>query len=134
MEKNIEDYEHLVNTQATADRTGYRELRDWAKDMLYRYEYLTTVLITISTVGAGLVYATIFRFVNLSDYLKPMSDIFLTQFSATRGNVGFMCITFPLFTVGLIVPVTAQICLRWASNLPRAVPFASQTFWRNVLM
>ena len=67
MEKNIEDYEHLVNTQATADRTGYRELRDWAKDMLYRYEYLTTVLITISTVGAGLVYATIFRLANLSD-------------------------------------------------------------------
>ncbi|KAF8968278.1 hypothetical protein BDZ97DRAFT_1916120 [Flammula alnicola] len=114
LEKSIDQYRYLVNTQATADRTGYRELRDWAKGMLQMFEYLMTILISISTVGAGLVYATIF--------------------SASRGNIGFMCLTFPLFTVGFLVPVTAQISLRWASNLPNPVQFASQIFWKYIII
>jgi len=93
--------------------TGYRELRDWAKNMLQIYEYLIAVLISISTVGASLVYATIF--------------------SASRGKIGFMCLTFPLFTVGFLVPVTAPIFLKWAASLPNPVPFASQKFWKHVI-
>ncbi|PPQ88690.1 hypothetical protein CVT25_010124 [Psilocybe cyanescens] len=66
LQKSIDDCRFLVDTQATADLTGYRELRDWAKTMLQAYEYLTTVLISISTVGASLVYATIFRWEHIN--------------------------------------------------------------------
>ncbi|PPQ79658.1 hypothetical protein CVT26_015784 [Gymnopilus dilepis] len=113
LEESIANYQYLVKTQATADATGHRELRDWAQKMLATFDFLTTLLISISTVGAGLVYATIF--------------------SASRGNVVFMCLTFPLFTAGFLVPMTVQVLLRLAANLPYPVQFASQKIWGYIL-
>ncbi|KAH9483656.1 hypothetical protein JR316_0003126 [Psilocybe cubensis] len=113
LKKSINDCRFLVDTQATADLTGYRELRDWAKTMLQAYEYATTVLISISTVGASLVYTTIF--------------------SASRGNIGYMCLTFPLFIFAFVVSVMVQISLRWAASLPNPVAFASQTLWKYII-
>ncbi|KAF8898202.1 hypothetical protein CPB84DRAFT_1780569 [Gymnopilus junonius] len=113
LEESIERYEYLVNTQATADLTGFRELRDWAKQMLVTFEFLTTLLISISTVGAGLVYATIF--------------------SASRGNVELMCLSFPLFTAGFLVPMIIQVLLKLASKLPYPVRFGSQRIWGYII-
>jgi len=81
--------------------------------MLQLSDSLMTALITISTLGAGLVYSTVF--------------------GATRGNVGLMTYTFPFFSLGFLIPVVVQIVLRWAAGLQKEVKFASQQFWTIVI-
>ena len=99
--------------------------------MLATFDFLTTLLISISTVGAGLVYATIFR----SVLLEPRFHLAQLNVgsSASRGNIVFMCLTFPLFTAGFLVPMTVQVLLRLAANLPYPVQFASQKIWGYIL-
>ncbi|KAF8993972.1 hypothetical protein BDQ17DRAFT_107332 [Cyathus striatus] len=42
--------------------------------------------------------------------------------------------TFPLFTIGFLIPGVVQLILRWASGLSKEVPFASQAFWKAVII
>ncbi|KAJ7318757.1 hypothetical protein DFH08DRAFT_1036078 [Mycena albidolilacea] len=74
---------------------------------------LSTSLIAVSTVGAGLVYSTIF--------------------GATRGDVGLMCYSFPFFSCGFLLPVIIQLVLQWGAGLQAEVRFASQKFWTIVI-
>jgi len=55
--------------------------------------------------------------------------VYATIFSAVRGDIGLVAFTFPLFSIGFLVPAAIQIALSWASNQP-TTPFASQLFWR----
>jgi hypothetical protein len=107
-------FKELVETQALAEYAHYRGLREWAQRIFPAVDYLSTALIALSTVGAGLVYSTIF--------------------GATRGDIGLMSFTFPLFTIGFLIPAVVQLILRWASGLSKEVPFASQAFWKAVIM
>ncbi|KIM28528.1 hypothetical protein M408DRAFT_23584 [Serendipita vermifera MAFF 305830] len=114
LENSIKDFEYLINTNATFTRTGYRGLRDWAKTMKQSLEHLVTVISGVSLVGTGLVYATIF--------------------SATRGDISYMSFTFPLFSIGFVIPAVIQASLSWASHLHEEVEFASQPFWTAIII
>lgn len=114
LETSIRDFEYVVNTQAIADLTGYRGLRDWARILRPSLDDICTAILTVSSVGTGLVYATVF--------------------SASRGNVSYMSFTFPLFSVGIIVPIIIQVALRWAAHLSHEVEFASQKVWTILII
>ncbi|KAF5392303.1 hypothetical protein D9757_001388 [Collybiopsis confluens] len=88
VEKDLENYAYLAMLQLT--------------------DGLSTALITISTLGAGLVYSTVF--------------------SASR-DAQLMSYAFPFFSLGFMVPVVVQIALRWAAGLQKEVKFASQQVW-----
>ncbi|KAF8623803.1 hypothetical protein AX15_006187 [Amanita polypyramis BW_CC] len=110
VEEDLGNFKHTVDSQAVAEFTKYyRGLRDWGESMRYYFGTFATGLATLSLAGAGLVYSTIF--------------------GATRGDVGLMSFTFPLFTVGFLVPGFIHIGMCWASNVPRGLVFASQRFW-----
>ncbi|KAF7308184.1 hypothetical protein HMN09_00666200 [Mycena chlorophos] len=113
IEEDLANYAHLVNTQATAELTYFRGFRDWSRVMLDLTSTLSTALVTISTLGAGLIYSTVF--------------------GASRGNVALMCYCFPFFSVGFLLPVIAQIILTWGASLKREARFASQRFWTIVV-
>jgi hypothetical protein len=53
--------------------------------------------------------------------------------SAVRGNIGVMVFTFPLFSIGFLIPALIQFGLSWAAESNHHTPFASQTFWRIVI-
>ena len=84
-----------------------------------------TGLGTLSIAGAGLVYSTIFRY----------ARVFLLGFwancvpSTTGGGVALMSLTFPLFTVGFLIPGFVYIGIGWAAGVPKGMTFASQRFW-----
>ncbi|KAF8329636.1 hypothetical protein F5887DRAFT_1004076 [Amanita rubescens] len=106
---DLEEFGYTVKTQAIAELTNYRGLRDWGEAMLKFTGNYTTALGTLSIAGAGLVYSTIFN--------------------ATEGPVALLTLTFPLFTVGFLIPGFVYIGLGWAASVPRGMPFASQWFW-----
>ncbi|KAK7007840.1 hypothetical protein R3P38DRAFT_3324968 [Favolaschia claudopus] len=108
VDEDLANFAHLVATQATAEFTCFRGLRDCGLT-----DDLATALVAISTLGAGLVYSTVF--------------------GATRGDVGLMCHSFPFFSIGFLLPVTVQTLLRWGANLKNEVKFASQPFWTIVI-
>ncbi|KAF8975208.1 hypothetical protein BDQ17DRAFT_1441623 [Cyathus striatus] len=112
--EDAKQFRFYVETQALAVYAHYRGLREWAQRMFPAVDYLATALLALSTVGAGLVYSTIF--------------------SGTRGDIGLMSFTFPLFTIGFLIPAVVQLILRWASSLSKEVPFASQAFWKAVIV
>ncbi|KAF8347208.1 hypothetical protein F5887DRAFT_1174790 [Amanita rubescens] len=68
----------------------------------------------LSIAGAGLVYSTIF--------------------TKTDKSVGLMSITFPLFTVGFLIPGFVYIGTCWAANVPKGLTFASQRFWTAAMV
>ncbi|KAK2462808.1 hypothetical protein APHAL10511_005199 [Amanita phalloides] len=112
---DLDDFKYTVNSQAVAEFTRYyRGIKDWGESMRYYFDTYATGLGTLSLAGAGLVYANIF--------------------GATRGNIGLMSFTFPLFTVGFLVPGFVYIGICWASSFPRTVAFASQRFWTAVVI
>ncbi|KAJ7843209.1 hypothetical protein B0H14DRAFT_2359112, partial [Mycena olivaceomarginata] len=113
VEKDLENYAHSIDTQATAEHTSFRGLRDWCQVMVQVTGNLSNSLISVSTLGAGLVYSTIF--------------------GATRGNIGLMCYCFPFFSCGFLLPVTIQLLLQLGARLQKEVPFASQQFWTVVV-
>ncbi|THU99027.1 hypothetical protein K435DRAFT_795193 [Dendrothele bispora CBS 962.96] len=113
VENDLENYAFLVKTQAVSELTFFRGLRSWAQALVQLTDGLSTALITISTLGAGLVYSTVF--------------------GATRGDVKLMCYVFPFFSLGFMVPVIVQIGLRWAAGLQKEVKFASQQIWTVVI-
>jgi hypothetical protein len=113
VEEDLEDYVHNINTQATVELTAFRGFRDWCQVMIRVTSNLSNSLIAISTLGAGLVYSTVF--------------------GATRGNVGLMCYCFPFFSCGFLLPVTIQIILQMGASLEREAKFASQQFWTIVI-
>jgi len=113
LEKDILHFEYLMKTQATADRTRYRGLSDWAKATHKNTEHVAEALAAISFVGAGLTYTTIF--------------------SSTRGNLALMCYAFALFGIGFVVPIITQGLLKWGSRLPEETVFLRQKFWRFML-
>ena len=45
-----------------------------------------------------------------------------------------MSLTFPLFTVGFLVPGFVYIGTCFAANVPREMTFASQRFWTVAMM
>ncbi|KAK7450097.1 hypothetical protein VKT23_012979 [Stygiomarasmius scandens] len=113
VEHDLENYAFLVKTQAVSELTFFRGLRSWAQALLQLTDGLSNALITISTLGAGLVYSTVF--------------------GATKGDVQLMCYVFPFFSLGFMVPVIIQIGLRWAAGLQKEVKFASQQIWTVVI-
>ncbi|KAF7324883.1 hypothetical protein MKEN_00530400 [Mycena kentingensis (nom. inval.)] len=113
VEEDLANYAHLVNTQATAELTYFRGFRDWCQVMLQLTSTLSNSLIAVSTLGAGLVYSTVF--------------------GATRGDVALMCYCFPFFSCGFLLPVTIQVMLSSGACLQREARFASQRFWTIVV-
>ncbi|KAJ7575378.1 hypothetical protein C8J56DRAFT_414240 [Mycena floridula] len=113
VEEDLANYAHRVNTQATAELTSFRGIRDWCQVMAQVTGNLSNSLIAISTLGAGLVYSTVF--------------------GATRGNLGLMCYCFPFFTCGFLLPVIIQVLLQMGASLQKEVKFASQQFWTIVI-
>ncbi|KAF7295655.1 hypothetical protein MIND_01105700 [Mycena indigotica] len=113
VEDDLARYTHLIKTQATAELTYFRGFRDWCRLMLQITTHLSNSLIIISTLGAGLIYSTVFQ--------------------ATRGDVGLMCYCFPFFICGIILPVIIQIVLNWGANFQREAIFASQRFWTIII-
>ncbi|KAF8989791.1 hypothetical protein BDQ17DRAFT_1372789 [Cyathus striatus] len=115
MEEDRKSFKEHVETGATLEFTKqFKGLRDWAQKISPVVDYISTALVILSTAGAGLVYSTIF--------------------SASRGNIGLMCFTFPLFTVGFLVPAIIQVILKWAARLSHEIVFASQKFWKVVII
>ncbi|KAF8979946.1 hypothetical protein BDQ17DRAFT_1439201 [Cyathus striatus] len=112
--QNLKQFKFYVETQALKEYAHYRGLCDWAQGIFPAIDYLSAALLTLSTIGAGLVYSTIF--------------------SASRGNIGLMSFTFPLFTVGFLIPGVIQLVLHRASDLSNEVSFASQAFWKAVIV
>lgn len=49
--------------------------------------------------------------------------------SSGNQGAGLMSLTFPLFTVGFLVPGFVYIGTCFAANVPREMTFASQRFW-----
>jgi hypothetical protein len=97
------------------------------------YYRVATGLITISLAGAGIVYATIFKYhQNLPSFVESFTDVLFLR-SAVRGNIGLMVFSFSLFSVGFVVPTLIQFGLSWAQLSSSRVPFASQTSWRIVI-
>ncbi|KAJ6501929.1 hypothetical protein C8R45DRAFT_605225 [Mycena sanguinolenta] len=113
IEEDLDNYAYLLHTQATAELTCFRGFRDWCQVMAQLTSGLSNSLIGISTLGAGLVYSTVF--------------------GATRGDVGLMCYCFPFFSCGFLLPVVIQIILQSGANLQAERRFASQQFWTIVL-
>ncbi|KAF7294119.1 hypothetical protein HMN09_01140300 [Mycena chlorophos] len=113
VEEDLANYAHLVNTQATAELTYFRGFRDWSRVMLDLTGTLSNALVAISTLGAGLIYSTVF--------------------GASRGNVALMCYCFPFFSVGFLLPVITQIILTWGASMKREMRFASQRFWTIIV-
>ncbi|KAJ7693102.1 hypothetical protein B0H17DRAFT_1200163 [Mycena rosella] len=113
VDEDLENYAQTLSTQATAECTYFRGFRDWCQIMLQLTNSLSTSLIAVSTLGAGLVYSTIF--------------------GATRGNIGLMCYSFPFFSCGFLLPVIIQLVLQWGASLQKEVKFASQQFWTIVI-
>ncbi|KAJ6569195.1 hypothetical protein B0H19DRAFT_1065961 [Mycena capillaripes] len=113
VEDDLANYAHMINTQATAELTYFRGFRDWCQVMVQLTGSLSNSLIGISTLGAGLVYSTVF--------------------GATRGNIGLMCYCFPFFSCGFLLPVIIQILLQSGASLHKEIRFASQQFWTIVI-
>jgi hypothetical protein len=113
VEEDLANYAHTINTQATVELTSFRGIRDWCQVMVRVTGNLSNSLIAISTLGAGLVYSTVF--------------------GATRGDVGLMCYCFPFFSCGFLLPVIIQILLQMGASLEKEVKFASQQFWTIVI-
>jgi len=113
IEEDLAHYSHTIETQATAELTYFRGFRDWCQVMVQLTGSLSNSLITVSTLGAGLAYSTIF--------------------GATRGNVALMCYCFPFFVCGFLLPVIIQLLLQWGACLQKEVKFASQQFWTIVI-
>ncbi|KAF7295645.1 hypothetical protein MIND_01104700 [Mycena indigotica] len=113
VDEDLANYAHLLKTQATVELTYFRGFRDWCQVMLQLTSNLSNSLIAVSTLGAGLIYSTVF--------------------GATRGDVGLMCYCFPFFSCGFLLPVIIQIMLSWGANLQREAMFASQRFWTIVI-
>ncbi|KAJ7221308.1 hypothetical protein GGX14DRAFT_429411 [Mycena pura] len=121
VDEDLANFAHIISTQATAELTYFRGLRDWCQETILTSpqvmagltDGLCTGLIAISTLGAGLVYSTVF--------------------GATRGNVGLMCYCFPFFSLGFLMPVVIQTLLRWGASLQKEVKFASQPFWTIIV-
>lgn len=113
IDEDLANFAHIISTQATAELTYFRGLRDWCQVMAGLTDGLCTGLIAISTLGAGLVYSTVF--------------------GATRGDVGLMCYCFPFFSLGFLMPVVIQTLLRWGASLQKEVKFASQPFWTIIV-
>jgi len=49
--------------------------------------------------------------------------------STTTGDVSLMTLTFPLFTVGFLIPGFVYVGIGWAASVPKGMTFASQKFW-----
>ncbi|KAJ7859318.1 hypothetical protein B0H14DRAFT_3630159 [Mycena olivaceomarginata] len=131
VDEDLENYARTINTQATAECTYFRGFRDWCQVRIYGFlslplaqnstlqimtqltNGLLIALIAVSTLGAGLVYSTIF--------------------SATRGDVGLMCYCFPFFSCGFLLPAIIQVVLQSGASLQNEVKFASQQFWTIVI-
>ncbi|KAF7364005.1 hypothetical protein MSAN_01059200 [Mycena sanguinolenta] len=60
IEEDLANYAFLLHTQATAELTCFRGFRDWCQVMAQLTSGLSNSLIGISTLGAGLVYSTVF--------------------------------------------------------------------------
>ncbi|KAK2462531.1 hypothetical protein APHAL10511_005501 [Amanita phalloides] len=111
LNKSLEDFKYTVKTQAVAELTNYRGIHDWGETMRTYVSRYATGLGALSIAGAGLVYSTIFG-------------------NAGRGDpVGLMSLTFPLFTVGFLIPGFVHIGTCWAASMPKGLTFASQRFW-----
>lgn len=113
LEQDLRQVRALALTQATADRTGFHGLSDWAERVTSDHQDLMTALCSISLVGAGLTYTTVF--------------------SASRGNLGLMCYAWALFNCGFIIPMASLSLLSWASRRSRATLFASPKIWSLLL-
>ncbi|KAJ7888797.1 hypothetical protein B0H13DRAFT_2532998 [Mycena leptocephala] len=95
IEEDLAHYSHTIETQATAELTYFRGFRDWCQVMVQLTGSLSNSLITVSTLGAGLAYSTIFG-------------------CATRGNVALMCYCFPFFVVAFSCPSSYNSCCNGA--------------------
>ncbi|KAJ7776350.1 hypothetical protein B0H16DRAFT_1005751 [Mycena metata] len=113
IDQDLEAYTRTINTQATAECTYFRGFRDWCQVMAQLTGGLSTALIAVSTLGAGLVYSTVF--------------------GATRGDIGAMCYCFPFFSCGFLLPVIMQLLLQWGASLQREIKFASQQIWTIII-
>jgi len=67
---------------------------------------------SICGIGAGLAYTSIF--------------------SASRGNVGYMCWAFGLFIIGLVLNTAVQALLTWCSRL-KEYPFSTPILWEFLI-
>jgi len=105
---DLDEFKYTVDTQAVAELTNYRGLHDWGEAMRQFTGNYATGLGTLSIAGAGLVYSTIF---------------------SGNGEVSLMTLTFPLFTVGFLIPGFVYIGIGWAASVPKGMTFASQRFW-----
>ncbi|KAF9521105.1 hypothetical protein BS47DRAFT_1335205 [Hydnum rufescens UP504] len=108
----LNDIEKMVASKGYIEQTAYTGLADWATDAWNAYQYLINAITAVCILGAGLTYAAIF--------------------SAIRGNIGYMCWSFSLFVIGLILTTTTQTLLTWCMRL-RGYPFSAQSFWEFVL-
>ncbi|KAF8637730.1 hypothetical protein AX17_002618 [Amanita inopinata Kibby_2008] len=114
VEEDLDMFKFTVRTQAVVELTHYRGIRDWGEMMHSQLNNYSVALATLSIAGAGLVYSTIF--------------------GGTRGDIGLMSFTFPLFTVGFLIPGFLSVSMTWASHLPKELTFASQRFWTVVIV
>ena len=75
-------------------------------------------------------------------YIQPYSGTwvshrwFLELIRVSRGSqgAGLMSLTFPLFTVGFLVPGFVYISTCFAANVPREITFGSPKFWTVVIV
>ncbi|KAF8331945.1 uncharacterized protein EI90DRAFT_3055977 [Cantharellus anzutake] len=108
----IKEIRELAKTQACMQNTGYKGIADWAKDAWNAYDNLITAMTAVCGLGAGLSYTS--------------------MTSASRGNVSYMCYSFALFTIGLMLTSTVQGLLTWCSRL-HDYPFTTPYIWEIII-
>jgi len=111
---DLNDIEKMAASQGYIEQIAYIGLADWANDAWNAYQNLINAITAVCILGAGLTYTAIF--------------------SAVRGNIGYMCWSFSLFVIGLILSTMTQTLLTWCTRL-KGYPLSaqSQSLWEFVL-
>ena len=142
----MEEFKYTVKTQAVAELTNYRGINDWGE---VRCILLIIICLTPLSDDASLCEQlceefgrtfhrgcrfSIFNNIYVSmSFLHRLLELKCVS-SKTDKSVGLMSITFPLFTVGFLIPGFVYIGTCWAANVPKGLTFASQRFWTAAMV
>ncbi|KAF8320228.1 uncharacterized protein EI90DRAFT_3081093 [Cantharellus anzutake] len=108
----IHEVSEISKTQTNKELTGYAGVSDWGKEALEARSAFLNAMTVICVLGAGLSYSS--------------------TMSALRGNISYMCYSFALFMIGLVVITLVQVVLTWCSQRSN-YPFAAPFFWDFVI-
>ncbi|KAF9512842.1 hypothetical protein BS47DRAFT_1362877 [Hydnum rufescens UP504] len=98
LEAELNNIEEIVATEECFQRTGYKGIADWANDAWNANQNFINTMVAICMLGVGITYSSIY--------------------SATRGDIGYMCWSFSLFMSGLALSTMTQLVLLWTTQLP----------------